>query len=44
MKHKKDAKWVTLIKFENGRQVCVYEPLRKYQLNNKLQQGWKKIS
>ncbi|WP_268258269.1 hypothetical protein [Bacillus massiliigorillae] len=39
-----DAKWLFLYKWEDGQKVYSFEPLRKYQLHNRLKQGWKLIS
>lgn len=33
--------WVLMYRKEGGRNVWLYEPLRKYELNARKRQGWR---
>lgn len=34
-------KWMLLFRWEEGRRVYIYEPLRKHELEKRLLKGWK---
>lgn len=43
MRVKRGAKWVTLFRYEDNKLRVSYEPLRKYEIHNLLQKGWREI-
>jgi len=40
MSRKRKAKWFLLFRIEEGYEVYVYEPLRKYELISRQRNGW----
>ncbi|GGP07314.1 hypothetical protein [Oceanobacillus neutriphilus] len=40
---KRKPKWVLLHRIEDGRNVYLYEPLRKYEIQSRIRKGWKVI-
>jgi hypothetical protein len=42
-KTKRKPKWTLLFQFEDGNQVFLYEPLKKYEINSRMRAGWKVI-
>ncbi|WP_187119695.1 hypothetical protein [Numidum massiliense] len=42
-KRKRKRKWFLLFRLEDGRQVYLYEPLRKYELKSRLRKGWRVV-
>ncbi|MDF2651734.1 MAG: hypothetical protein K0Q73_7539 [Paenibacillus sp.] len=44
MARRKQARtWTLLFRMEKGKTVHVYEPLRNYEIHNRLQEGWEII-
>lgn len=40
---KRQRRWYLLFRMEDGRAVHLYEPLRKYELLQRLKNGWRVI-
>ncbi|CAI6223163.1 hypothetical protein NRS6116_01085 [Bacillus subtilis] len=40
---KRQRRWYLLFRMEDGRAVHLYEPLRKYELFQRLKNGWRVI-
>ncbi|WP_176473322.1 hypothetical protein [Niallia circulans] len=43
-KRKRQARWFLLYRIEDGQEVYLYEPLRKYELNSRIRNGWEIIN
>lgn len=40
---KRKAEWILMYRKEEGKNVYIYEPLKKFELQSRKRKGWKRV-